>query len=120
MWFIITDQQDAPLIVLDTPKFLSRYLVTNGETDIYRFCHRPIIVDEAGVTVDEVLSQFVVESDHSRDRLVDRDVVLYWRENEKKILTGADIFGRLLSGIAQRIPDTKRKKAKPPARAPEV
>lgn len=117
MWFIITDQTGNPLIVLDTPKFLSRFFVTNGATDIYRFCHRPIIVDLPEVTVDDVLSQFVVESNHSRDHLVDRDVVLYWRTDEKRILTGADIFGRLLHGIARRIPDTSRKLAKAKAAA---
>ena len=120
MWFIITDLSGTPLIVLDTPKFLSRFLVTNGETDIYRFCHRPIIVDQPEVTVDDVLSQFVVESNHSRDHVVDRDVVLYWRADEKRILTGADIFGRLLHGIARRIPDNSPKMAKARAKSDDL
>ena len=52
---------------------------------------------------DEVLDQFVVEAEHA-DRVVDRDVVLYWTDDARRIVTGADIFGRLLEGIARRTP----------------
>ena len=56
--------------------------------------------------LDSVLGQFVVEADHSQDLVVDRDVVVYWTEDTKRIVTGADIFGRLLKGIAKREPAT--------------
>lgn len=104
-WRIITDDNNAPLIVLDTTEFLSRYLVSDGKTDIYRFCHRPIIVDNPETPLDQVLGQFVVESNDRNDNVVDQDVVLYWTADEKRIITGADIFGRLLRGIAKRVPD---------------
>lgn len=103
-WRVITDEAGMPLIVLDTPEFLARYLALEGETDIYRFCHRPILIDDPKVTLDSVLGQFVVEADDRNDHVVDRDVVLYWTEEHKRILTGADIFGHLLRGIAQRVP----------------
>lgn len=104
-WRIITDENDLPLIVLDTTEFLSRYLVSDGKTDIYRFCHRPIIVAHPDTPLDSVLGQFVVASNDRNDNVVDQDVILYWTDDQKRIITGADIFGRLLRGIAKRVPD---------------
>lgn len=103
-WRVVTDESDAPLIVLDTPEFLARYLAYDGEVDIYRFCHRPILIDDEEVTLDSVLGKFVVEADDRNDHVVDQDIVLYWTADQKRIITGADIFGHLLRGIAQRVP----------------
>lgn len=103
-WRVITDDRGTPLIVLDTPEFLARYLAYDGEVDIYRFCHRPIMVTNDGSTLDEVLGSFVVEADDRNDHVVDQDVVLYWTDDMKRIITGADIFGHLLRGIAKREP----------------
>lgn len=103
-WRVITDSHGTPLIVLDTPEFLARYLAYDGEVDIYRFCHRPILVSDDASKLDEVLGLFVVEADDCNDDVVDQDVVLYWTEEEKRIITGADIFGHLLRGIAKRVP----------------
>ena len=52
--------------------------------------------------LDTVLSEFVVEADDREDDIIDQDVVIYWTENDKRIITGADILGRLLKGIARR------------------
>jgi metal transporter CNNM len=73
-----------------------------NEVDIYDYCHRPIVVTESKATLDDVLGEFVVEATDKDDNVVDRDVVIYWTEEEKRIVTGADIFGRLLKGIARR------------------
>ena len=72
--------------------------------DIYRFCHRPILIEDDESTLDSVLGKFVVEADDRNDHVVDQDIVLYWTEEQKRIITGADIFGHLLRGIAQRVP----------------
>ena len=49
-----------------------------------------------------MLRSFRVENpESSEDDVVDRDVVLLWGE-EKRVLTGADLLGRLLRGIAAR------------------
>ena len=71
--------------------------------DVYFYCHRPIVVSDPNVTLDEVLDQFVVEAVHGDDRVVDKDVILYWRKDARRIVTGADILGRLLQGIAKRV-----------------
>jgi metal transporter CNNM len=103
-WAIIVNESGNPVIVMDTTKFLCDLNVEGEQTDIYAQCHRPIVVTEEETYLDSVLGEFVVEADHSQDHVVDRDVVLYWTAEHKRIITGADIFGRLLKGIAKRIP----------------
>ena len=104
MWRIIVDEENNPLIVLDTIEFLARYVIHGDDTDIYRFCYRLIITNDPNVTLDSVLGSFIVEADDQSDNVVDQDVVLFWGSKEKRILTGADIFGHLLRGIAKRKP----------------
>lgn len=118
-WRILVDAEDHPLIVLDTPEFLSRYYAYEGNVDPYRFCHRPILITDPNKTLDSVLGRFVVEADDHNDHVVDQDVVLYWTEDNKRIITGADIFGHLLRGIAKRVPmdpsDREEESGKVPA-----
>lgn len=99
---VITDEDDEPRIVLKTASYLYALSRENGDTDIYDHCHRPIVVSDPQATLDTVLGQFVVEADDREDMIVDQDVVLYWTDAEKRIVTGADILGRLLKGIARR------------------
>lgn len=104
LWGIIVDEEtNEPVIVLHTERFLADYFVRGKEVDVYDHCHRPIVVSDPDTYLDSVLGQFVVEARDSSDHVVDRDVVLFWTEERKKIVTGADIFGRLLRGIATRI-----------------
>ncbi|HWG77507.1 MAG TPA: hypothetical protein VN660_12055 [Steroidobacteraceae bacterium] len=37
-----------------------------------------------------------------RDALLDHDVILLWARGVRRIVTGPDLLGRLLCGIAQR------------------
>ncbi len=101
---VIVDDTDTPLVVLDTTEFLARYAIHGNDVDIYRFCYRPIVTSDQNATLDTVLGSFVVEADDLLDNVVDQDVVLYWTAEDKRILTGADIFGHLLRGIAKREP----------------
>ena len=34
-----------------------------------------------------------------RDATIDKDIVLLWTDEVKKVITGADLLGRLLRGI---------------------
>ncbi|WP_018970169.1 DUF21 domain-containing protein [Rubritalea marina] len=119
-WRVITDESFVPRIVLDTPEFLARYLAYDGSVDIYRFCHRPILIDNDQSTLDSVLGKFVVEADDRNDHVVDQDVVLYWTDEERRIITGADIFGHLLRGIAQRVPMDPMDRAEESGLRPQV
>ena len=54
------------------------------------------------VTLDAVIEQLEVQAEHRDDFVVDKDVILYWNDQDRRIITGADILGRLLKGIVQR------------------
>jgi CBS domain containing-hemolysin-like protein len=101
-WAIITNEADEPKLVLETDRYLHAVLAKRPNVDVYRYCHRPIVVTDPKVTLDEVLDQFVVEAEHVHDHVVDQDVILFWSEGVRRIVTGADILGRLLQGIARR------------------
>jgi hypothetical protein len=101
-WAIIVDESGDPKLVLEIDGYVREALSTREDVNAYAYCHRPIIVTNPETALDEVLDQFVVEAEHGDDHVVDRDVILYWTEDSKRIVTGADIFGRLLQGIAKR------------------
>ncbi len=101
-WAVVVAERGMPQLVIDTTAYLSDIYALGEGVDIYSCCHRPVVVEDDQTTLDAVLGEFVVEASHQDDHLVDRDVVLYWTEDEKRIVTGADIFGRLLKGIARR------------------
>ncbi|MBT8036027.1 MAG: DUF21 domain-containing protein [Verrucomicrobiae bacterium] len=102
LWAVIVGERGMPQLVIDTTEYLSRVYADGDGVDIYDCCHRPVVVEDDQTTLDAVLGEFVVEATDMDDHLVDRDVVLYWAGGEKRIVTGADIFGRLLKGIARR------------------
>jgi hypothetical protein len=39
-----------------------------------------------------------VKSEHTEDDVIDNDLILVWGE-QRRIITGADLLGRLLRGI---------------------
>lgn len=99
---IITDEEGEPRIILKTSDYLFKIVSSDEIPDIYDYCHRPIVVKDANATLDTVLGEFVVEADDREDYIIDRDVIIYWNGSDKRIITGADILGRLLKGIAKR------------------
>lgn len=107
-WVIITDPAGALKMVLDADGFLRDALFKGDEFNPYLFCHRPIVVSDPGTSIGEVLEQLRVHPLRSDDDVIDQDIVIFWGE-EKKIITGADILGRLLRGIVQQhdVPFTK-------------
>lgn len=102
-WMIITDEQDAPKLVLEADSYLREVLGGNPETDVYRHCHRPVVTSNPEDTLDDVLDQLVVEAEHGQDLVIDHDVVLFWTPEVRRIVTGPDILGRLLQGIVRRV-----------------
>lgn len=104
-WVVFTEGEDeTPKQVLNADEYLRQ-----PDSDPHEFCHKPIVVDNPDTTLDRVLTELVVETERPDDRLIDREVILYWGSNSRRIITGPDILGRLLNGIAQRVivpPDT--------------
>ncbi len=102
-WVIITDDSQTPRLVLDADGFLRELLVEQQYKPL-RHCHRPIIFNHITVSLGELLKQLRVNPEHVEDDVIDHDLVLIWSADQKRIITGADILGRLLRGIAKRNP----------------
>lgn len=101
-WVIITDEVNKPIVVLDAHKFLRHAMYGEGVPNPYRYCHRPIIVTSSEKTLGQVIRKLKVHPEHSEDDVIDHDLILFWGET-KRIITGADILGRLLRGIVTRV-----------------
>lgn len=100
-WAVLTDEKDEPLMIVDTDAYLRSALLDDEGFQPERHCHRPIVIRDLTKRLGHILQQFEVHVSHEGDDVVDRDVVLIWGD-EKRIITGADILGRLLSGITKQ------------------
>lgn len=101
-WVILCDEETGePHLALDADGFLRAALLGTSELDPYDYCHRPLIVRDENVQLGEILSRFQVDPEHPGDDVIDDDVVLVWTDAERRLLTGADVLGRLLRGIAR-------------------
>ncbi len=61
------------------------------------FCHRPVLVTDPSTRLAQVLGR--LEAD-TGDDVLHKDAILLWSQ-EKRIITGADILGFLMRGIAK-------------------
>ncbi len=102
-WVVITDEDHHPQLVIDADGFL-RELLVEHQYKPFRHCHRPVILDQTHIPLGDLLTQFKVNPEHIEDDVIDHDLVLIWTPEHKRIITGADILGRLLRGIAKRNP----------------
>ncbi|MCA9407534.1 MAG: DUF21 domain-containing protein [Candidatus Omnitrophica bacterium] len=100
-WVIITNEENFPVLVLNADQFLRDVLYNKEIRSIFTYCHRPILVTDPAVKLGEALLKFKVQAEHLEDDVVDKDLILFWGE-QKRIITGADILGRLLRGIVNR------------------
>ncbi len=100
-WIIIVNEHDQPCMVLNANAFLRESLFGSERINPYSYCHRPIIVKDAGTLLGKVLPHLQVNPKSAVDDVVDDDLILIWSD-EKRVITGADILGRLLRGIAMR------------------
>ena len=63
------------------------------------YWHRPICVEDMRTRLGDVIGRMQVKAEHPADDVVDTDIILVWGR-QKRIITGADLLGRLLRGIA--------------------
>jgi len=100
-WVIIVDENHQPCMVLNANAFLRAALLGEGSINPYIYCHRPIIVTDPTILLGKVVSRLKVYPESVADDVIDDDLILIWSK-EKRVITGADILGRLLRGIAVR------------------
>ena len=97
-WVVITNLQDEPVMVLDADGFLRDAVYKKGPFIPLSYCHFPVVVKSPKTRLEKVIRQFKVYPQHPEDDVIDQDLILYWGQ-EKRIVTGSDILGRLLRGI---------------------
>ncbi|MEQ9451006.1 MAG: DUF21 domain-containing protein [Pseudomonadales bacterium] len=96
-WVILADLEGEPQLLLDADGFLRDVLLEKQAVDVYKYCHRPIIVRNHKTDLGYVI-RMLRKSKTSNRGVIENDVVLVWTD-QKRIITGADLFDRLLHGI---------------------
>ncbi|MGB5438578.1 MAG: DUF21 domain-containing protein [Gammaproteobacteria bacterium] len=100
-WVIIVDEHSEPCVVLNANAFLREALFGKGPVHPYGYFHRPVIVRNTATLLGNVLSRLWLHASAKENDVIDNDLILIWAE-EKRVITGSDILGRLLRGIAVR------------------
>jgi metal transporter CNNM len=103
-WVIFTDDIGAPRLVMDAHRFLRGALFGGASFNPEAYWHRPIFVTNSQTRLSELIGLLKVHPQSPEDDVIDNDLILAWGQ-QKRIITGADLLGRLLRGIAGR--DTK-------------
>jgi hypothetical protein len=98
-WVIVTDLQGEPVFVLDSHHFLRDALFNQLETDPSTYWHRPIVVRDMNMRLGEVIGHMKVAPERPGDDVIDHDLIIVWG-SQRRIITGADLLGRLLRNIA--------------------
>jgi hypothetical protein len=100
-WVVLVDAAGHPRMAMNTTTFLSDALFSGRQPNPLHYCHRPIVVSDAGIPLGRVLAGFRVDARDDTDDVIANDLILLWAE-QKRVITGTDILGRLLRDIAVR------------------
>jgi len=100
-WVVIVDYADRPTFVLDAHRFLRDSFFNSLSADSEVYWHRPIVVTNMSTPLGEVIGRMSVKPQHHADDVIDDDLILVWGK-ERRIITGADLLGRLLRGIVTK------------------
>lgn len=105
-WVVLADESGNPQLLLDADAALRAALLDRDKPyDIYNYCRRPLVIRDTSKTIGEVISYLksIPASSEAEDSAIDYDAVLIWGD-KPRIITGADILGKLLKGIAAKPP----------------
>ena len=108
-WVILTDSDDEPRLALDVDGFLRRRLFQGKVDRPFSFCHRPVVIRDRNTNLGSIIPRLRVHVERTGDDVIDQDIILCWDGEEKRIITGSDILGRLLRGIVQQHDTAYRK-----------
>lgn len=100
-WVVIVDGTDEPRLVLQTAGFLREALFGKGNFNPHRHCHRPIIARDPKARLGDLIPRYRArEGNAGEEDIVEYDVILLWN-GTRRVVTGTDVLGRLLRGIAR-------------------
>ena len=120
-WVLLTSEENQPLLMIDADGFIRSTLDEKHSSDPYAFCHRPLIIENELTTLGDALQRLKVSHtlDPRAEDVLHCDVILVWSQASPRVITGADILGRLLRGIGDGSNDTGLVDDKPPINMPE-
>jgi hypothetical protein len=98
-WVIVTDPAGDPVFVLDAHHFLRDALFDELDVNPNTYWHRPIVIRDPKARLGDVVPLLKVVPESSDDDVIDNDLILVWHK-QRRIITGSDLLGRLLRGIA--------------------
>jgi hypothetical protein len=98
-WVIVTDPAGEPVFVLDAHHFLRDALFGELDSDPTAYWHRPIVVRDPKARLGDVIGLLKVFPETPGDDVIEHDLILVWHK-QRRIITGSDLLGRLLRGIA--------------------
>jgi len=99
-WVVLVDGAGEPRVVLNAHLFIREKLFDHVRL-AEPVWHYPLVVRDPARPLGELLGRLTVQQEHDEDDVIDRDLILLWGE-QRRIITGSDILGRLLRGIAGR------------------
>jgi hypothetical protein len=101
-WIILTDATGEPHFALNAHTFLRSALFEKTTFDPFKCCHRPIVIRDARMFLGEALVHLKVYPKRLGDDVIDEDIIVFWGDEQRRVITGSDVLGRLLRGIAQQ------------------
>ncbi len=98
-WLIVVDPADRPVAVLDADAYLRAvFCAGDALVDPQLYCHEPVVVHDPRTRLGSLIALFKRRESAQSDAPLRYDVILLWG-SQRRILTGADILGRLFKGI---------------------
>lgn len=98
-WVVFTDENNKALLALDADAFIRSEIFCDDCKGIAEYCHTPFVIGDEHSNLATVIKMLKTKIDIHSDLPLEKDIVLFWNDSTKKIITGADILGSLLKGI---------------------
>jgi len=100
-WVIFVDESQQPSLVLNAHHFLRDVIFEKSTVSPEAYWHRPIVITDMNAKIGDAIGRMKVKPEYPGDDVIDCDLMLVWGI-QKRIITGADLLGRLLRGIASK------------------
>ncbi|MCJ7802602.1 MAG: DUF21 domain-containing protein [Candidatus Marinimicrobia bacterium] len=98
-WIVFTNLNDEPIFTMEADEFFRSEIINNSGKGIMHYCHKPIVINHSTTNLGMAIMRLKKKIHIRSDSPIKNDVVLFWQKKNKRIITGADILGRLLKGI---------------------
>ena len=102
-WLVLVDETGEPRHVINSHQFLREILFGEADTDPLYFCHHPVLVRDPDEPIGNVIERLRVEPTYPGDDVIDVDLILLWTEQEKRVIAGTDLLGRLFRRITRKV-----------------